>query len=92
MSYSEVAHFYGRDAWTPDLGDRLDEGSIHEHQNGRPLLSVVVVHRTGDHMPGEGFFSLARRLNLLHPDDDDAIFFGQELERCWEFWRRVQQT
>ena len=55
-----------------ELGRRLDEISGHEHVNGRPLLSVVVVHRDGDQMPGEGFFRLARRLGVQREGVEDS--------------------
>lgn len=36
--------------------------STDEHEQGRPLLSVLVVHKTKDMQPGDGFFELAESL------------------------------
>src|SRR4051812_3123114 len=40
----------------------LGQISFEENEQGRPLLSVLVVHKTGDMQPGEGFFELAQSL------------------------------
>src|SRR6266705_2849202 len=40
----------------------LGQLSVDEHQAGRPLLSVLVVHKTGDMQPGNGFFELSKAL------------------------------
>lgn len=37
----------------------LGQISVAEHDHGRPLLRVLLVHKTGDIQPGEGFFELA---------------------------------
>ena len=34
----------------------LGQVAVEEHEQGRPLLSVLVVHKSGDMQPGEGFF------------------------------------
>jgi hypothetical protein len=87
ITYSEVALSRGLDVRDPELARRLDEISTDEYNSERPLLSVVVVHQEGDRMPGEGFFRLARSLRIQSANIDNAIFFGVELQRCWEFWR-----
>jgi molybdopterin synthase catalytic subunit len=40
----------------------LGEISAEEDTAGRGMLSVIVVHKTGDMQPGPGFFELAKRL------------------------------
>ena len=47
---------------SPLLNNMLGEISQEEDARGYGMLSVVVVHRAGDQMPGDGFFTLARRL------------------------------
>src|SRR6266511_4745557 len=37
----------------------LGQISVEEHEEGRPMLAVLVVHKTGDMQPGQGFFELA---------------------------------
>ena len=57
-------------------GDRLahllGEISTAEHAAGRGMLTVVVVHKHGDGMPGAGFFELARSLGR---DTRDKVAF-----------------
>ena len=40
----------------------LGEISAEEDAADRGMLSVIVVHKTGDMQPGPGFFELAKRL------------------------------
>jgi hypothetical protein len=89
VTYSDVALRCGLEvrADISELSRRLDEISRHEHNNGRPLLSVVVVHKDGDMMPGDGFFRLARSLGVQRTGVDNMSFFSQELRRCQEHWR-----
>jgi len=67
------------------IGELLGEISTSEHQQGRPLLSAVVIHRENN-IPGPGFFRLARELGLYH-GGDDFRFFIQELRRVHDYWR-----
>ena len=63
-------------------GDRLahllGEISTAEHEAGRGMLTVVVVHKQGDQMPGPGFFQLARSLG--HDTKDREAFWIGELD------------
>lgn len=51
----------------------LGEVSSEEDEKGRGLLTVLVVHKTGDMKPGPGFFELAEGR------DRDV----SDLEKCW---------
>jgi len=51
----------------------LEEISLSEAQSKRPILTAIVVHKTGDMQPGPGFFDLAKRLGRNTKD----------LLRCW---------
>lgn len=51
----------------------LEEISVAEDAAGRGMLTVVVVHKTGDMEPGKGFYELAKRLGR---DTSD-------LQKCW---------
>lgn len=66
-----------------DPAHMLGEISRRENENGRPLLSAVVVLQD-TFRPGKGFFTLARELGL-HSGDDEA-FFSEELKRVWDTW------
>ncbi|WNF53162.1 hypothetical protein [Pseudomonas sp. SG20052] len=43
----------------PRLSKLLDEISRQEFAEGRGFLTVLVVHKRGDLMPGKGFFEMA---------------------------------
>src|SRR5207302_11211158 len=49
-------------AHDPRLFHLLGEISSDEDSAGRGMLTVVVVHKTGDMQPGPGFFELAKQL------------------------------
>lgn len=90
VTYFEVAQWAGFD--TNDLGALeplnalLNRISLNEHKAGRPLLSVVVV-RAREGTPGDGFYRLARRLNLT--DKSDRYYFViRETKAVYEFWTR----
>ena len=65
IHYSKIAPLAGLDMSLPEdrntIAVILDEISIHEHKEGRPLLSVVVIHKN-DNIPGQGFFKMAKRV------------------------------
>jgi hypothetical protein len=91
ITYSDVGSRIGLDMANEGerfkLGQLLDEVSRHEHAQGRPLLSVVVVHADGDTRPGDGFFVLARELGKFAGGDKDEFFFA-ELESTYAAWKR----
>ena len=66
------------------LAHMLGEISTAEHEAGRGMLTVVVVHKHGDQMPGPGFFQLARSLGR-DTRDRDAFWIG-ELEKVYRAW------
>ena len=63
------------------LAHMLGEISAAEHEAGRGMLTVVVVHKHGDRMPGQGFFQLARSLG--HGTKDRKAFWIGELEKVY---------
>jgi hypothetical protein len=91
ITYSEVGAKIGLDMGNEGerfkLGQLLDEVSRYEHAQGRPVLSVVVVHADGDGRPGDGFFTLARELGKFDGVDKDAFFFT-ELNAAYAAWKR----
>ena len=90
--YSEVAPLAGLDMSLQEDRNRiatiLDEISTFEHHKGHPLLSAVVIHKE-DNMPGQGFFTLGRRLGL-HKGEDNFLFFIQELRRVHDYWNKLR--
>ena len=67
------------------IAEILGEISSHEHETGRPLLSAVVVLQETN-MPGKGFFTLARELDLLKPGEEELTFFCREVTKVHETW------
>lgn len=76
---------YGNIGERERLHSMLGHISEYEFQNGRPLLSVIVV--TGDLTPGQGFFKLARTLGKQRPDEDNDNFHFRERKALFDFWK-----
>lgn len=68
------------------MDDLLVDVSTQEHETGRPLLSVMVVHKYGDQEPGNGFYTLAECLGFKF--SDRQAFWIAEFNRVTEYWRR----
>ena len=66
------------------LAHMLGEVSSEEDEEGRGLLTVVVVHKTGDLRPGPGFFRLARSRGRHFVDEEQ--FWIQELRIVYDTW------
>lgn len=64
----------------------LGQVSMEEHEQGRPLLSVLVVHKTGDMKPGPGFFELAAALGRNTSDLDKTWI--DETREVFRYWTR----
>ena len=67
------------------IGPLLDDINRHEHEAGRPLLTVIVV-RKGTAMPGEGFFLCAKDLGRHRVGQDRAAFVEKEREAVFRTW------
>ena len=66
------------------LAAMLGEISTEENAAGRGMLSVVVVHKTGDMQPGPGFFELAKDLGR---DTSDILkCWVEELKKVHAYW------
>lgn len=87
--YADISPQFGLDMANQqdrnEIGALLGEISTYEKNQGRPLLSVVVIHRDNN-VPGLGFFNLARELNVYN-GADDVLFFIQELRRVHDYWQ-----
>lgn len=89
--------FYGDLSELIDLPPRsrrlyriLDSINLHEHGEERPLLSALVVRR-GFRIPGDGFFSQAKKLGKYDDSNNDATshatFWVEEVHRIWDYWK-----
>ncbi|MGQ9676623.1 MAG: hypothetical protein ACUVX1_13255 [Chloroflexota bacterium] len=70
------------------LNEILRDIAIYEHQQGRPLLPVVVV-LSQEGRPAQSFFKLAQGLGLYSGQSElDALeFFSKEVARVHAAWR-----
>lgn len=65
ISYSELASLIKSicfDAQDHAFHALLGDISVAEHDEGKGMLTVLVVYKGGDQMPGPGFFKLAEEL------------------------------
>ena len=67
-----------------EAGQILGEISEWEHNEGRPLLSAVVI-RQDIGMPGDGFFKLARQLGKFQGQSEQD-FWHNELRDVHNMW------
>jgi hypothetical protein len=67
------------------IGPLLDEINRHEHLEGRPLISVIVVHK-GTTDPGPGFLMCAEDLGVYTPGADKKAFVETERARVFKTW------
>ena len=84
IAYSDLVakiHSLDLEPQSDHLAHMLGEISTAEHEAGRGMLTVVVVHKHGDQMPGPGFFQLARSLG--HDTKDREAFWIGELEKVY---------
>ena len=92
ITYGEIAPMANLDMESPadrnEISRILGAISEREHEEGRPLLSAVVMLADIGY-PGKGFFTLARELGL-YDGADDLAFFVRELRRVHEYWQRVE--
>ena len=88
IGYSEAAPLVGLDMTKPGHRRRmyimLERISRHEHEEGRPLLSAVVIHLNRN-TPGNGFFTLADELGLFR-GRCRLTYFVNELRRVHDYW------
>jgi len=91
VSYAEVSDILGSLAADPDMisdaNQLLEEMSEDEHEAGRPMLTALVV--TGKSIPGDVFFSVARRLGRLASADpaEEMKFWMAEERSVYDTWK-----
>lgn len=71
------------------LAEMLGEISAHSHDEGKPLLSALVVYKDKNKLgPGPGFFDAAKRLGISVGSAATARndFWSLEVKKCHEQW------
>lgn len=91
VTYAEIARLAQINLEDPadrnSLAEILGKISTLEHHQGRPMLTAIVVS-SEEHMPGNGFFDLARRLGVLHKTGkmSELEFFATETKKAFFYW------
>lgn len=67
------------------IGKVLGRISSYEHENGRPLLSALVV-QSGSYLPGNGFAGLGRDLGFQIQVGQERGFWRTQLEDVVRYW------
>lgn len=62
----------------------IGEISTEENAAGHGMLSVIVVHKSGDRKPGPGFFELAKELG--RDTSDILVCWIKELNKVHAYW------
>jgi hypothetical protein len=87
ITYSGLANLLKPIHFEPDspaFHEMLGEVSTEEDADGHGMLSVLVVHKDGDQMPGAGFFTLAG--DLGRELGDPTGLWIDELNRVVDCW------
>jgi hypothetical protein len=95
-AYSDVAPLAGLDMANEndrdEIASLLGEIALHEQNEGRPMLTALVVHRGNDNNPGEGFFSIAHDFGLYDGSRDQMsrlIFWSNQVADVYSHWSNV---
>lgn len=91
--YSQIAPLVGLsmdiDEDREDIARLLGEIARHEHQQNRPMLTSLVIHKGNDNNPGEGFFSIAAELDLYSGSRnqlDRVTFWANQVREVYNYW------
>ena len=80
----EKIHAIDIGAHDPRLFHLLGEISTEEDNEGRGMLTAIVVHKSGDMQPGPGFFELAKSIGK---DTTDILAcWIKEFNRVHDYW------
>ena len=66
------------------MSEMLGEISTEEHALKRGILTVIVVHKSGDMEPGDGFYELAAQLG--RNTSDRLTLWVAELHKVHDYW------
>lgn len=89
ISYSQLVSEIGSislEAHDPRLDHFLGQIAGEDDDDGKGLTTVVVVHKSGDQMPGDGFFEMAESQG--RNIKDRAACWIQELNYVYERWAK----
>ncbi|GAP75944.1 hypothetical protein W04_2485 [Pseudoalteromonas sp. SW0106-04] len=72
-----------------EIARLLGEIARHEHHQGRPMLTSLVIHKGNDNNPGEGFFSIATELDIYSGSRDQlerVTFWSNQVTDVHNHW------
>ncbi|TNE27291.1 MAG: hypothetical protein EP346_12830 [Bacteroidetes bacterium] len=71
------------------IGEILGEISMYEYNNGRPLLSALIIHKSKDREQGDGFYKLCSEIYGKQWDElkSDRDFELERMKECYSFWK-----
>lgn len=71
------------------IGSWLGEISMHEYEQGRPLLSALVIHKGKDREQGDGFYKLCQEIYQEKWQDlkADKDFEINRISECFSYWK-----
>lgn len=72
------------EAQDPRLDELLFQVAAEESSQGRGMLSVLVVHKSGDFRPGRGFYKCAASLGLDASDEERV--WVEQLQVVYSAW------
>jgi hypothetical protein len=88
-TYQEIAQAVGLPTtgnfMSREIGSLIGEVSRNEIDEGRPMLSSLVVGVSG--VPGEGYYTWAQDLGVFKQGDDEEKFWISECEIIYEQWK-----
>lgn len=73
-------------AWSPEMNWMLGEIADDCHDEGLPLLTAIVTHRSGDLEPGSGFYEKARALGYRFDASEAYLFWAGQTQECFKYW------
>lgn len=92
-AYSDVAPLIGldmsKDRDRDEIARKLGDIVLYEKENGRPMLTALIVHYGNDNNPGEGFFSAAEKIGLCKGSRDPInrlTFWSNQVTLVHNHW------
>lgn len=92
-AYSNVAPLIdldmSKDQDRDEIARRLGDIVLYENENGRPMLTALIVHYGNDNNPGEGFFSAAEKIGLYKGSRDPInrlTFWSNQVTLVHNYW------
>ena len=87
IAYSELSALMTTiriEAFGLPMSEMLGEIAEAEDEAGRGLLTVIVVHKTGDQEPGDGFYEMAEKRG--RNVSDRMVLWVSEFKKVHDYW------